>query len=214
MLHRLRLLDIAEYMFLAASAVGIFANYMFEQPIIYPVGFVFMSLLLNLVNRRKLAAQTQAIKFDNTRKLDEYQESISQIISQLKNSINSFESTVQALENHQKEGKIKPLMETIKSFSNRLDIQEQTMKLLQTELDLVSQQFKQRPELQQINDLTSVIIDLQQFINKLPEWSDLRQQQFQKLEEKVNQALHKLEENIEEGRALKSQESEVRNEEI
>ncbi|MGD1704619.1 hypothetical protein [Dapis sp. BLCC M229] len=214
MLHRLRLLEILEYIFIAVSAVGIFANYMFEEPIIYPVVFIFISLLLNLFNRRKLAEQTQTIKFDNTRKLDEYQESISQVISQLKDSINSFESTAQALGNNQGEGKVKPLMEKIKSLSNRLEIQEQTMKLLQTELDLVSQQFKQRPELQQINDLTSVIIDLQQFINKLPEWSDLRQQKFQKLEEKVNQALHKLEENIEEGRALKTQDSEVRNEEI
>ncbi len=214
MLYRLRLLEILEYIFLAVSAVGIFANYMFEEPVIYPVVFIFISLLLNLFNRRTLAEQTQTIKFDNTRKLDEYQESISQIISQLKDSINSFESTVKILENNQREGKVKPLMEKIKNLSNRLEIQEQTIKLLQTELDLVSQQFKQRPELQQINDLTSVIIDLQQFINKLPEWSDLRQQQFQKLEEKVNQALHKLEENIEEGRALKSQESEVRNEEI
>ncbi len=214
MLYRLRLLEILEYIFLAVSAVGIFANYMFEEPIIYPVVFIFISLLLNLFNRRKLAEQTQTIKFDNTRKLDEYQESISQIISQLKDSINSFESTVKILENNQREGKVKPLMEKIKNLSNRLEIQEQTIKLLQTELDLVSQQFKQRPELQQINDLTSVIIDLQQFINKLPEWSDLRQQQFQKLEEKVNQALHKLEENIEEGRALKTQDSEVINEEI
>ncbi len=196
MLYRLGILEIAEYIFLAASAVGIFANYMFEQPIIYPVGFVFMSLLLNLVHRLNLAAKTKAIQIDTTGKFDQYQNSIYQMIDQLKNSINSCESTAQELENYQEDGKIKPLLETIKSLSNRLDIQEQTIKLLQTELDLVSQQFKQRPELQQINDLTSVIIDLQQFINKLPEWSDLRQQKFQHLEEKVNHALHKLEENI------------------
>ena len=200
MLHRLSLLEIIEYIFLTTSAVGIFGNYMFEQPIIYPVVLIFISLLLNLLNRRKLAAQTQAIKFDHTRKLDEYQQSISQVLSQLKDSINSFESMAQTLGNNQGEGKVKSLMETMKNLSNRLDIQEQTIKLLQAELELASQQFKQRPELQQINDLTSVIIDLQQFINKLPEWSDLRQQKFQNLEEKVNQALHKLEENIEAGR--------------
>ena len=107
-----------------------------------------------------------------------------------------MKSTTKALEINQGEEKLKPLLETIKSLSNRLDIQEKTMRLLQAELNLFSQQFKQRPELQQINDLTSVIIDLQQFINKLPEWSDLRQQRFQKLEAKINQALQKLEENI------------------
>ena len=152
--------------------------------------------MINIFNRRNLGAQIQRIKFDTTGKIDKYQESISQIISELQNNINSLKSTTQALEINQGEEKLKPLLETIKSLSNRLDIQEKTMRLLQAELNLFSQQFKQRPELQQINDLTSVIIDLQQFINKLPEWSDLRQQQFQKLEARINQALQKLEENI------------------
>ncbi|MDE5087389.1 MAG: hypothetical protein O4805_09640 [Trichodesmium sp. St16_bin2-tuft] len=196
MWHRLRLLEIAEYAFIFASSVGFLVNYLWEQPIIYPLGFVLISLLINIFNRRNLGAQIQRIKFDTTGKIDKYQESISQIISELQNNINSLKSTTKALEINQGEEKLKPLLETIKSLSNRLDIQEKTMRLLQAELNLFSQQFKQRPELQQINDLTSVIIDLQQFINKLPEWSDLRQQQFQKLEARINQALQKLEENI------------------
>lgn len=196
MWHRLRLLEIAEYAFILASSVGFLVNYLWEQPIIYPLGFVLISLLINIFNRRNLGAQIQRIKFDTTGKIDKYQESISQIISELQNNINSLKSTTKALEINQGEEKLKPLLETIKSLSNRLDIQEKTMRLLQAELNLFSQQFKQRPELQQINDLTSVIIDLQQFINKLPEWSDLRQQQFQKLEARINQALQKLEENI------------------
>ena len=196
MWHRLRLLEIAEYAFIFASSVGFLVNYLWEKPIIYPLGFVLISLLINIFNRRNLGAQIQRIKFDTTGKIDKYQESISQIISELQNNINSLKSTTKALEINQGEEKLKPLLETIKSLSNRLDIQEKTMRLLQAELNLFSQQFKQRPELQQINDLTSVIIDLQQFINKLPEWSDLRQQQFQKLEARINQALQKLEENI------------------
>ena len=196
MWHRLRLLEIAEYAFIFASSVGFLVNYLWEQPIIYPLGFVLISLLINIFNRRNLGAQIQRIKFDTTGKIDKYQESISQIISELQNNINSLKSTTKALEINQGEEKLKPLLETIKSLSNRLDIQEKTMRLLQAELNLFSQQFKQRPELQQINDLTSVIIDLQQFINKLPEWSDLRQQQFQKMEARINQALQKLEESI------------------
>ncbi|NET29481.1 hypothetical protein [Okeania sp. SIO1I7] len=200
MFYSRSLLEIAEYIFITASVVGFLANYIFDKPIIYAVGCVLISLLINLVNRHKLAAQIKVIKFDNTGKIEQYQESISQMISQLQNSIALFESTAENLEDNQENIKIKPLLETIKSLSNRFDIQEQTIKLLQTELEMISQQFKQRPELQQINDLTSVIIDLQQFIKKLPEWSDLRQHQFQKLEEKVNHALHKLEESIAEGK--------------
>ncbi|MGB3513594.1 MAG: hypothetical protein WBA93_31185 [Microcoleaceae cyanobacterium] len=196
MLYRLRLLEIAEYLFITASAVGIFATSIFNKPIIYALAFVFISVLLNLVNRRKLATQTKAIQIDTSGKVDEYKNSISEMILQLNNSINSFKSTAEALENYQEDGNIQSLIETIKNLSKRLDIHEQTIKLLQTELDLISQQFKKRPELQQINDLTSVIIDLQQFINKLPEWSDLRQRQFQNLEEKVNNALHQLSQNL------------------
>lgn len=196
MLYRRRFLEITEYIFLAAAVVGIFVAVVFDQPVVYAVGFVLISLLINLANRQQLAAQTKAIKIDTTGKVEQYQDSISQMISQLQNSINSFKSTAQELESHQGDSKIQPLVGTMKSLSRRLDIQEQTIKLLQTEIELISQQFKQRPELQQINDLTSVIIDLQQFINQLPEWSDLRQQQFHKLEEKVNNALNKLAEFI------------------
>ena len=196
MLHRLRFLEIAEYVFIFASAVGIFVNYFWQKPIVYPLGLVLISLLINLVNRRNLGAQIKAIKFETTGKIDKYQDSISEIISELQNNIKSLKSTTEVLEIHQVEEKIQPLLETLKTLSNRLDIQEKTIKLLQAELNLFSQQFNQRPELKQINDLASVIVDLQQFINKLPEWSSLREQNFQKLEEKVNQALLKLEKNI------------------
>ena len=196
MLHRLRFLEIAEYVFIFASAVGIFVNYFWQKPIVYPLGLVLISLLINLLNRRNLGAQIKAIKFETTGKIDKYQDSISEIISELQNNIKSLKSTTEVLEIHQVEEKIQPLLETLKTLSNRLDIQEKTIKLLQAELNLFSQQFNQRPELKQINDLASVIVDLQQFINKLPEWSDLRQQQFQKLEARINQALQKLEENI------------------
>ena len=196
MLHRLRFLEIAEYVFIFASAVGIFVNYFWQKPIVYPLGLVLISLLINLVNRRNLGAQIKAIKFETTGKIDKYQDSISEIISELQNNIKSLKSTTEVLEIHQVEEKIQPLLETLKTLSNRLDIQEKTIKLLQAELNLFSQQFNQRPELKKINDLASVIVDLQQFINKLPEWSSLREQNFQKLEEKVNQALLKLEKNI------------------
>ena len=196
MLHRLRFLEIAEYVFIFASAVGIFVNYFWQKPIVYPLGLVLISLLINLLNRRNLGAQIKAIKFETTGKIDKYQDSISEIISELQNNIKSLKSTTEVLEIHQVEEKIQPLLETLKTLSNRLDIQEKTIKLLQAELNLFSQQFNQRPELKKINDLASVIVDLQQFINKLPEWSSLREQNFQKLEEKVNQALLKLEKNI------------------
>ncbi|NEP42535.1 MAG: hypothetical protein F6K35_26260 [Okeania sp. SIO2H7] len=155
MFYRRSLLEIAEYIFITASVVGFLANYIFDKPIIYAVGCVLISLLINLVNRHKLAAQIKVIKFDTAGKLEQYQKSIYQMISQLQNSITFFESAAKNLENNQEDIKIKPLLETMKSLSNRFDIQEQTIKLLQTELEMISQQFKQRPELQQINDLTN-----------------------------------------------------------
>ena len=78
MLHRLRFLEIAEYVFIFASAVGIFVNYFWQKPIVYPLGLVLISLLINLVNRRNLGAQIKAIKFETTGKIDKYQDSISE----------------------------------------------------------------------------------------------------------------------------------------
>ncbi|MGB8687636.1 MAG: hypothetical protein WCD53_09915, partial [Microcoleus sp.] len=50
-------------------------------------------------------------------------------------------------------------------------------------------QFKQRPELAQIETLTTIMLDLQQFINELPQWGNLQQRQLTELQQQVENAL-------------------------
>ena len=68
--------------------------------------------------------------------------------------------------------------------------------MIQSEIELTSRQFKQRPELQQVETLTTIILDLQEFINQLPQWGSLQQRQLTELQQKVDNALAQLAEEI------------------
>ncbi|MDP8934983.1 MAG: hypothetical protein M3N42_12800, partial [Cyanobacteriota bacterium] len=88
------------------------------------------------------------------------------------------------------------LISAIENLRQRLIILEKTIKMIQSEIELTSRQFKQRPELQQVETLTTIILDLQQFINELPQWGSLQQRQLTELQQKVNDALAELSEEI------------------
>ncbi len=203
MLKNLNLLEFAEYFFLAAT-VGCTIATLLGEPVYYSLVPVSIALLLGAINRFRLEKQSQASKADIAAKIDSDRETITQLISQLETRIGSFKLSATNEEDSQQntsfaardEANIKHLITAIQSLSNRLNIQEQTIKMLQTELELVSQQFRRRPELEQINNLTSIIVDLQQFINQLPQWGSLQQTQLMEIQEKVNNALTQLSEEL------------------
>jgi hypothetical protein len=88
------------------------------------------------------------------------------------------------------------LISAIENLRQRLIILEKTIKMIQSEIELTSRQFKQRPELQQVETLTTIILDLQEFINELPQWGSLQQRQLTELQQKVDNALAQLSEEI------------------
>ena len=88
------------------------------------------------------------------------------------------------------------LISAIENLRQRLIILEKTIKMIQSEIELTSRQFKQRAELQQVETLTTIILDLQQFINELPQWGSLQQRQLTELQQKVDNALAQLSEEI------------------
>jgi archaellum component FlaC len=88
------------------------------------------------------------------------------------------------------------LISAIENLRQRLIILEKTIKMIQSEIELTSRQFKQRPELQQVETLTTIILDLQEFINQLPQWGSLQQRQLTELQQKVDNALAQLSEEI------------------
>lgn len=188
-------LEIAEYISLSASVAGAIATAVFQNSFYAAVPIV-LSLLLNLVNRRKLEQQTRASIASVINQLNQHKTAAEQLIEELKTAIGSL--TVNNGElgdpalNSESNNHLKPLISAVKSLRQQHQILEQTIKLIQAELNLTSQQFKRRPELEQIENLTTVILDLQEFINQLPQWGNLQQRQLIEIQEKVETALSQL----------------------
>ncbi|MDB9511944.1 hypothetical protein PN499_12180 [Kamptonema animale CS-326] len=190
-------LEIAEYISIAASIFGVIAAAVLAQSI-YAVVPIVLSLLLNLINRNRLQRQTKITAASTSDRLNQHRALVEQLIEQLKTTslananphIENDGQNVEPVEN------LQSIVSAIKHLRQRENILEQTIKLVQAELDIISKQFKQRPELEQIDSLTTVILDLQQFINQLPQWGNLQQRQLIELQEKVDNALEKLSEEI------------------
>ncbi|HLO49058.1 MAG TPA: hypothetical protein VK211_11640 [Kamptonema sp.] len=192
-------LEIAEYLSVAAAIVGLIAATIFAQSI-YAALPIVLSLLLNLINRNRLERQTRVTATSTIDRLNQHRASVEQLIEQLKATITSLAATNPTIENDSKNVEIgenlQSIVSAIKHLRQRENILEQTIKLVQAELEITSKQFKQRPELEQIESLTAVILDLQQFINQLPQWGSLQQRQLIELQEKVDTALANLSEEI------------------
>lgn len=192
-------LEIAEYLSVAAAIVGLIAATIFAQSI-YAALPIVLSLLLNLINRNRLERQTRVTATSTIDRLNQHRASVEQLIEQLKATITSLAATNPTIENDSKNVEIgenlQSIVSAIKHLRQRENILEQTIKLVQAELEITSKQFKQRPELEQIESLTAVILDLQQFINQLPQWGSLQQRQLIELQEKVDTALANLSKEI------------------
>ena len=191
-------LEIAEYISIAASIFGLIAAAVLAESI-YAVAPIVLSLLLNLINRNRLQRQTKTTAASTSDRLNQHRALVEQLMEQLKTTnslaisnpqIEDNDRNIEPVEN------LQSIVSAIKHLRQRENILEQTIKLVQAELDIISKQFKQRPELEQIDSLTTVILDLQQFINQLPQWGNLQQRQLIELQAKVDNALANLSEEL------------------
>lgn len=184
--------EIAELVFLAASAVGLAASLVFQQSIYAQVP-IALSLLLNFVNRQKLQRQLKMSTASTLDRLNQQATTTDLAIEQLQIAVKSLgqatpQTTPENL-NIQPGENVHSLISAVENSRQRLIILEKTMKMNQSEIELTSRQFKQRPELAQIETLTTIMIDLQQFVNELPQWGSLQQRQLTELQQKVETAL-------------------------
>ncbi len=193
------LLDTAELIFLAASAAGLAASLVLQQSVYVEVPVV-ISLVLNFVNRQKLHGQVKtstAAVFD---RVNQQATTTDRAIEQLQLAVNAVdEALAQTSRENQNVGQgenTHSIISAIENLRQRIIILEKTIKMIQSEIEITSRQFKQRPELQQVETLTTIILDLQQFINELPQWGSLQQRQLTELQQKVDDALGRLSEEI------------------
>ncbi|MEG4119098.1 hypothetical protein QUA43_16695 [Microcoleus sp. N9_B4] len=193
------LLETAELVFLAASAVGLAASLVWEQSVYAQVPVV-IALVLNFVNRQKLHRQVKASTAATFDRVNQQAATTDRAIEQLQLAVNALDEAVAQTSrenlNVAPGENVHSLISAIENLRQRLIILEKTIKMIQSEIELTSRQFKQRPELQQVETLTTIILDLQQFINELPQWGNLQQRQLTELQQKVDNALAELSEEI------------------
>jgi|GEM_PF-605003 len=193
-------LETAEVVFLAASAVGLAVSLVWGQSVYAQVPVV-ISLVLNFVNRQKLHGQVKASTAATFDRVNQQAATTDRAIEELQIAVNALDEALSqtSRENLNVVGpgeNVHSLISAIENLRQRLIILEKTIKMIQSEIELTSRQFKQRPELQQVETLTTIILDLQQFINELPQWGNLQQRQLTELQQKVDNALAELSEEI------------------
>ncbi|MEG3843373.1 hypothetical protein [Microcoleus sp. herbarium14] len=193
------LLETAELVFLAASAAGLAASLVWQQSVYTEVPVV-ISLFLNFVNRQKLHGQVKASTAATFDRVNQQAATTDRAIEQLQLAVNALDEalTQTSRENlNATQGEnAHSLISAIENLRQRLIILEKTIKMIQSEIELTGRQFKQRPELAQVETLTAIMLDLQQFINELPQWGNLQQRQLTELQQKVDDALGRLAEEI------------------
>ncbi len=154
-----RWLFIAEYVSIAASLLGTgFAAV--SQQTIYGLAPISVSLLLNLINRHRLEALTQHRTTANAQ------------VQQLRSAIDSlnvaYAQVKQDVQNpapRQELTSIVPIVEELNERQNELRL---SLVPLQSQLNNLIEQFNNRPELEQIESLTTVIVALKKLIDELP----------------------------------------------
>jgi len=198
MLSRKQWLEILELILIIATIIGSFST-LTGTAITYSVIPGSLALGLNWLNRQLLAQKTRK-NIANTKSLvQDHQGNLERLMDQLKNTINTLNisSGLAFTPNPQLAQELQSLMVVIQNLLERQNLLEKTLTMMQSELEVIVQTFQQRPELEQINTLTHVIVDLQQFINQLPQWGNLQQHQMNELHQKVEQSLQELSARIE-----------------
>lgn len=136
-------IEIAEYISVAASVVGS-ATAVISQQAIYATAPVSLALALNLVSRRRLEDLSR-------------QKSAAAIthIEQLQSALPQLERASQSL------------LTAVETLYQQQQALKQSVTPMQAQLNVLSEQFKKRPELEQIESFAAVLAALKQSINKL-----------------------------------------------
>lgn len=171
-----------EYISLPASVIGSILA-MVSQQAIYGLAPISLSLLLNLINRRSLEQRVQESTTSSTQ------------VEQLKSAIDSLSAANTKVEQDVQHLASKELTTSLSSRVEELHQEQDGLRLslvpLPSRLDDLIQQFNHRPELEQIESLTTVITALKQCIDELPQ-PELLQQQSAALQQQVDLALVRL----------------------
>lgn len=182
-------LDILEYVALGAAVAGTIAA-VIQQQVAYAAVPLCLVVGINLWQRYQLQVEMQ----QKWKEIQQQMESESGSQAEQLQKLAEFLESSGDLANQLSE--LGSLVDAVEKLHQRQQQLEESVQPLQSQLEMLTEQFKERPELEQISHLNSVIVDLQQFINQLPQWGNLQQQQMRELQERVDRALEEIPERV------------------
>ncbi|MEQ9483903.1 hypothetical protein [Coleofasciculus sp. F4-SAH-05] len=153
-------LFIAESVAIAASFVGAIVAVISGQ-MIYGLAPLSISLLLNLINRRRVV-QLLRRKINDRTQIDNLSRDIQTLradVAQLK----------QPNSNQMSREELSAVVSTVEAINEKQKALRGSLVPLQSKLDELNQKFRQRPELEQIETLAGIIVALKQTIDQLPQ---------------------------------------------
>lgn len=182
MSNRRSWLLLAESTSIAASVVGAAVAVVIEQ-VIYGLAPISLSLLLNLVNRRRLAQQIQTSTANRTQveQLRRTVDSLSAELAQVQQNVGNLASRQE----------LSAIVSTVEALNEQQKGLRLSLKPIPAQLNDLSEQFNHRPELEQIESLAGIIIALKQNIDEIPK-PDRSQQPSEGLQEQTEAALAQL----------------------
>lgn len=160
MLKHRRGLEIAEYISLAAAVTGTILATVFDQ-FTYAAWPICFAILLNVLNRRYGLNQD----WHSRCTIAQLEEKIAALDVVNVKSPGQFNPASNGESNVESMHAIASLIEAVQKLRSQQQQIIMAIKQIKDQLNTLSQQFKDRPELAQIESLTQVIVALQQIID-------------------------------------------------
>lgn len=149
-----RWLILLEYIAVISSVVGTFIA-LFSQSFIYSAIPISLALLLNLINRHQL---------EHLIKLNSNQRELSNSLTRISDLVTHNQ---QENQNFVPREEIESLVSAVEELHLQRLALDQSLTLVRSQLNVLTEQFKNRPELVQIETLTTVITTLQQYLQEM-----------------------------------------------
>ncbi|WP_199246656.1 hypothetical protein [[Phormidium] sp. ETS-05] len=162
-----RLLELAEYISLAGAVVGTLAAIPTQQ-FIYGMTPLCLTLALNVTNRISLKKNQLVMEAE----VEQLQQKIERFAADTDHWEQQFKD-VMAMQNvrrnaAQTEVQLPELLGAIEQLRAREQHFIEAVEMMQRKINALNQQFQNRPELSQIESLTTVILALKKLVDEMP----------------------------------------------